>query len=121
MAVALISAMVLTGLQAFANDHEHDDCDCIEYEYYDIPDDKIMQILNSILELPEESDMTRGNLLCIFGDHLKEKGAILKTEHNYYTTAPRCKLTTYHVEYCTRGGCDYYAITDVIITKKGCH
>ena len=50
------------------------------------------------------------NLLCIFG-HSISQGTAIETNHRYWATAPRCRQTTYRVDYCTRSGCDYMKLT----------
>jgi hypothetical protein len=94
--------------------------DDISYSYEGMSAEKAEQIVRVISETPDKILIQPFNILCLFG-HSIQTGTILQTEHNYYSTAPRCKETTYFVEYCTRSDCDYFKITGESINRTGCH
>jgi len=70
--------------------------------------------------ISDEKPIEKGNVLCVFG-HSKATGGIKTIEHNYYSTAPRCKETISDIEYCTRSGCDYFVTLGQIIFRVSCH
>ena len=117
LAIVIICATMLTALQAAAI--EDFKIGRIEYSSEDIPKEKLDQIFNAMYGIGEETEPSR-NLLCIFG-HSTTMGGITVTEHNYYSTAPRCKETTAKIEYCTRSGCDYFVTKEQYISRVGCH
>jgi len=59
------------------------------------------------------------NILCLFGHNTAETTAYL-TEHYYYSTAPKCKETTYDVTYCTRSGCDFVNYVQISVNRVRC-
>ncbi|GHV14078.1 hypothetical protein FACS1894219_09690 [Clostridia bacterium] len=89
------------------------------YSFEGMSYDKALQIIDK-LEGVESNTPTTHGLLCIFG-HDKLTGGVYQTEHSYYTTAPRCKQTISFVEYCSRNNCDYFMVTNQIITRLTCH
>ena len=120
LTMAIISTMLLTSLQAYDAAGDKCICDDIEYTYKDMTEEKAVQIVHSMLGKPEDPPAPRWNLLCLFGHDIKT-GTITLTEHNYYTTAPRCRVTISDVEYCNRSGCDYFAVIKQYIYREVCH
>jgi len=116
--IAIIGTVILMTLQATAV--SSDKLDIIEYSSEDISAEKLEQIVKSMCGISDEKSIEKGNVLCIFG-HSKATGVIKTTEHNYYSTAPRCKETISNVEYCTRSGCDYFVTTGQTTFRVGCH
>ena len=92
-------------------------CPSVEYTYDGMDADKAERIVNLMLgkEVPQ-----RGNIFCIFG-HDKQTGTIKLTEHYYYSTSPKCKVTYSYIEYCVRSGCDYYVVTGQSTGVEFCH
>ena len=56
-------------------------------------------------------------IACLFG-HSTAKGIAYETNHCYYTTAPKCRRTTYDVTYCTRSSCNYIVYTQIGATAR---
>jgi D-aminopeptidase len=52
------------------------------------------------------------NILCLFG-HSMAQGTATEINHRYWATSPRCRMTRYRVDYCTRSGCDYMVLTQL--------
>ncbi|MCL1858999.1 MAG: hypothetical protein FWF92_07160 [Oscillospiraceae bacterium] len=121
-AICMVSLMMMQTYAADGDIHNCDEHGDIEIVYGNIPADKVERLLNEIFGCDDgESGPTRVNLLCVFTNHIKESGVLETTEHNAYPDAPHCKKIFTYVEYCIRGGCDYFAITDRITTRIGCH
>jgi hypothetical protein len=116
--MVFISAVTLMTLQATAVSGETT-LDNIEYSSEDIPAEKLEQIVKSMYGISDEKPMEKGNVLCIFG-HSKATGTTKTIEHRYYSTAPKCKETFSHIDYCTRSGCDYYVIVGQSINRIVC-
>jgi len=118
--LAIISTFTATALQADINVIEKPTFGEVEYSYEGgISAEKAEQIVKAMLKIYDD-DVQPLNILCIFG-HSKEEGIIKTTEHNYYTTAPKCRVTYSEVEYCTRGNCSYYAVLDEFSIRTSCH
>ena len=111
----LIATILLMGLQADAV-FRWERIDNTEYSSEDIPTEKLEQIIMAMYGSVEPNNR---NIFCIFG-HSKATGGIRITEHNYYSTVPKCKATTYEIEYCTRNGCDYFVVTNESSIRVGC-
>ena len=122
--VVIMSVTQIIPLQAYDIDKIENKCCCgtdcahTEYTYENIPDDIAERIIKSMSG--EDEPGSRGNFFCLFG-HDKQTGTIKLTEHNYYTTAPKCRETCSSVEYCVRSGCDYYVVTGQSFIRIGCH
>lgn len=116
--MVLITTVVLTTLHA--NAVSSTTLDGIEYSSNDIPAAKLDQIIKQMYGVSDDIRVAPYNLLCIFG-HSKTTGAVITTEHNYYTANPKCKVTNTYVEYCTRSGCDYFVVTGESTSRTGCH
>ena len=117
LAIAIISATMLSTLQATAVSDAK--IDLMEYSSRDIPKEKLEQIIKAMYGVDGETEPSR-NLLCIFG-HSKTTGKITITDHNYYSTAPKCRQTISYVEYCTRSGCDYFTTLSQSVSRITCH
>lgn len=59
------------------------------------------------------------NILCLFG-HSWAEGRSIVIEHRYWATSPRCRQTTYRVDYCTRSGCDRLDLTQLTQIRISC-
>lgn len=59
----------------------------------------------SITDVHENSVSPCG-IACIFG-HKIETTTATETEHNAYSSSPKCLVKKYKIEYCTRSSCDY--------------
>jgi len=46
-------------------------------------------------------------------NHIMAQTTSRTIEHRYFTTAPRCRQTTYRVDYCTRQNCTYTIMTQI--------
>jgi hypothetical protein len=115
--IAIVSTFTMTAFQAYAVNETG--ISNIQYSYEGIPEEKAEQIVKSIYGIPD--DMIQPfSLLCLFG-HSIQTGSITTTEHNYYSTAPRCRETVSYVDYCTRSGCDYFVIKSTYYGRTGCH
>jgi len=90
------------------------------YLYEGMSAEKAEQIVEVMSGKFNETVMQPFGILCLLG-HSIQTGTILKTEHNYYSTAPRCKETTFYVKYCTRSDCDYFTVTGESVNRTGCH
>ena len=114
----IASAILLTTMQVnalstvTAND--------VSYSYDGISAEKAEKITGAMSANSNDDIIQPFNILCILG-HSKANGTIVKVEHNYYSTAPRCKDTTYFIEYCTRNDCDYFKVTGESVSRVGCH
>ena len=117
--VILISMVTLMTLQTAAISSKTK-LDNIEYYSKDIPKEKLEQIVRSIYGTVDDIPATPKNILCIFG-HSKAMGGMTTIEHNYYSTAPRCRETNSNVEYCTRSGCDYFTVLNTSYNRMSCH
>ena len=118
LTIALISSVMLMALQANAvSDVKIDN---IEYSSTDISAEKLEQIIKMMYGIYANTESTSRSILCIFG-HSIQTGGVCATEHNYYSTAPRCKETNIKVEYCTRNSCNYFITTGQSISRVGCH
>lgn len=61
-------------------------------------------------------------LSCSLFGHSLTTSSATETQHNAYSTSPKCLKKTYKVEYCTRSSCDY--ITKELISSvrtSACH
>ena len=92
-----------------------------EYFSVDITKEKLEMIVKSMNEDSDNAETPRGNLLCALVGHSKATGEITTIEHNYYSTAPKCRETISKIEYCTRSDCDYYVVTSQTINRLTCH
>ena len=120
LVITIINTFLSANLQIHAGEIGNDD-QYIEYSHdADMTDTKAEKIARSILGLPDNTPSSRGNILCLFGHDIKT-GTVLSTEHNYYSTTPKCRETRSSVEYCGRGGCDYYVVTNQITSRIACH
>lgn len=122
--IVVIGTIASQPLQAYNNrvSHIHEnkcDCEYIEYEYKNIPEEKVEKITNFILEIQDDSP-SKSNIFCIFG-HDIQTGIVNIYEHNIYPTTPKCKLSTSSVEYCARNGCDYFKVTKTYVSYVTCH
>lgn len=118
LVMALITTVTLTTLQA--NAVSNTTLNGIEYSSDNIPAEKLDNIVKAMYGVSDDITVVPYNLLCIFG-HSKTTGAVKTTEHNYYTAAPKCKITYTDVEYCTRSGCDYFVVTGESTSRTSCH
>ena len=116
--MVLIATVMLTGLQANAVSEETA-FDNIEYSSKDIPAEKLEQIVKSMYRISGDTEGNTRNILCIFG-HSKANGTTKIIEHRYYSTVPKCKETLSFIEYCTRSGCDYFAIITQTVNRIFC-
>ena len=119
LVMTIINTVMLMTLQTAAVSREIK-LDNIEYSSENIPAEKLEQIIKSMYGIPDEKPIEKGNILCIFG-HSKANGKVIATEHNYYSTAPRCRETHTNIEYCTRNGCDYFAVLNTSYNRIVCH
>lgn len=67
-----------------------------------------------------DDNITTMGIACLFG-HDKAYAYATETEHYYYSTFPRCRKSSYQVEYCTRSSCDYCVYTLIDTTSAACH
>jgi len=118
LAIAIISMVAMITLQANAVSSAK--LDGIEYSSKDISEEKLEQIAKAIYGVYDGTPITSHNILCIFG-HSTQTGTIQTTEHNYYTTVPKCKETLTRIEYCTRNNCDYFVTNGQIVNRVPCH
>jgi len=117
--VVIISASLITTSQAATISSLN--IGDIDYSYEgEISAGKAEQIVKSLFALPDETAIRSFSIFCIFG-HSIQTALIITTEHNFYTTVPRCKQTHSSVEYCTRDSCSYYRVTDERVIRVGCH
>ena len=115
--LTLVSVTMLMALQANAvSDFKIGN---MEYSSADISKEKLEQIFKAMYGIYDVTKTPR-NILCIFG-HSTTTGTITTIEHNYYSTAPKCKETNTRVEYCNRSSCDYFLTKEQYISRVGCH
>lgn len=115
--MVIVSTITLSTLQA--NAVSFTDIDKITYTYEGISAEKAEQIVKTLYGIPDNTVQPL-NLLCIFG-HSTQSGIIYTTEHNAYSTAPRCREITSYVDYCTRSGCSYSTVTSESSYRISCH
>jgi hypothetical protein len=59
------------------------------------------------------------NILCLFG-HSMAQGTAVITDHRFWATSPRCRQTTYRVNYCTRSSCNHIVYTQLTQSRIPC-
>ena len=94
--------------------------DNITYTYEGISAEKAEQAVKTIYGISNGAAVQPFSILCWFG-HSTQTGMFTATEHNYYSTAPRCKQTISNVDVCTRSGCDYITVRSQTVSRVGCH
>jgi len=88
--------------------------------YDEISQEKEKLIINNILGLNKIKESEKG-LACIFG-HSIRTGNGERTEHNYYSQSPKCRLIYFSYKICTRSDCSYYDESITTTVKlKNCH
>ncbi len=76
----------------------------VEFEDPALTEEKKASIANALIGTNESEIMT-ANLLCSLFGHDYKYTTATATQHKVKTYAPRCKLMTYDVKYCSR--CDF--------------
>lgn len=77
-------------------------------------------VANDISDSKDETSIC--GLTCSLFGHSLTSSSATETQHNAYTTSPKCLKKTYKVNYCTRSSCDY--ITKELISSvrtSACH
>jgi len=115
--MSLVCMTALTMMHTYAVDEDIEE----EITYENIPDDKAAIILKELYGIELDVPMLPINLLCVLTNHIKDYGSVTQYEHNYFADNPHCRVTTTYVEYCTRSGCDYFAINDRYTGRTSCH
>lgn len=82
--------------------------------------DKAEMIANKIVGITNEDQISIMGIFCLFG-HDKAYTTATSIQHNYRTTAPRCRSEYYDVEYCIRSSCDYIIQTLKSVDYLNCH
>ncbi|MDR2572486.1 MAG: hypothetical protein LBD23_19620 [Oscillospiraceae bacterium] len=59
------------------------------------------------------------SILCIFSHSMAQTTA-RETNHRFWATAPRCRQTTYRVDYCTRSSCNHMILTQISQSRISC-
>ena len=121
---ALISLIIILAhiisLSAFhANAVSPVAIDEIRYSYNGISAKKAEQLIESILVDASAATSQSFNIFCLFG-HSIQTGTIKVTEHKYYADYPKCKVTTFYIEYCTRNGCEHFVTKNESVSRVGC-
>jgi hypothetical protein len=65
-----------------------------------------------IAALSGEELMSPMSILCLFG-HSMATGTAIEINHRFWATSPRCRETTYRVNYCTRSSCNHIVYTQL--------
>ena len=119
--ISLVSAicMMITGAAIGSSAAEFEDTNINTFNYGNkeicISDENIshekMQFIADYIAEGSFADMHENNvspcgLACLFG-HKIETTAATETEHNAYSSSPKCLVKKYKIEYCTRSSCDY--------------
>jgi hypothetical protein len=72
-----------------------------------------------IATLNGEEIISPRSILCLIGHSMAQTTAIY-TEHRVWPNAPRCRRTTYRVDYCTRSSCNYIVYTQTSVMAVHC-
>lgn len=116
--VLLVSAISLMALPVNALSAEKHGRE-ISYSYEGMPAEKAEQIVNAMFGISDGLTIQR---FASCSSHTIQTGTIKAVEHNYYSTAPRCKETISRVEYCTKSDCDYFkTVGSAGENRIGCH
>jgi hypothetical protein len=84
-----------------------DGVECCEKEQ------QIIALLNG------EELMSPMSILCIFGHSVAQTTAV-EINHRFWAASPRCRQTTYRVNYCTRSGCNHMVLTQLTQSRIQC-
>ena len=95
----------------------------ITVECENISREKMQLIADRIADI--DSEMNDGistcGISCIFGHDLSV-GSATETEHNAYSSSPKCLIKKYKLTYCVRSSCDYVKKELVSSSKTSrCH
>ena len=93
--------------------------ECSDFSYEDLQ--YIADFVANVDSVSGDETATYALMCTLFGHSLTSSSAT-ETQHNAYSTSPKCLKKTYEVEYCTRSSCDY--ITKELISSvrtSACH
>lgn len=116
MILVVISAISLTAFTATAGSGLT--LEDIDYTYEGMSSEQAAQIVKAMFGIQDES-IVQPRLFC-FGNHNLSTGTVTATEHNAYSTLPRCRRTTSFVEYCTRNWCSHFVVTRENVSRIQC-
>ena len=115
--IMFISTFTMTAFQMYAVNATN--IGDIDYTYEGMTEEKAESLIKSMFGISDNPLITPYSLFCLFG-HSIETGSITTTEHRYYSSFPRCRVTYSSVEYCSRSSCDYFIIKSQYYNVAGC-
>ena len=81
--------------------------------------EKAEHIFNVMFGVESSATAQPASIFCLFG-HSISTGTMTATQHNVYSSNPRCSRTTAFVELCTRSGCSYFSVISESTVRIGC-
>jgi hypothetical protein len=72
----------------------------------------IIDLLNAETSTSAFNGIAPASIFCLFGHSMAQTTAV-EINHRFWATSPRCRQTTYRVDYCTRSSCNHLVATQL--------